>query len=67
MTALWSSLRSEHCPDCAGERMFEQPLCVDGHEPDTCPDWACTDCGLAVFLGAPQVPARTRTLVTAAA
>ncbi len=67
MTALWSSLRSEHCSDCAAERLFEQPPCLDGHEPGTCPEWACTVCGLAVIIGGSQLPAPARALVTAAA
>ncbi|GAA4070644.1 hypothetical protein [Nonomuraea soli] len=41
------------CATCAGERLFEQPPCLDGHEPDTCPEWSCVDCGHAVLLGLP--------------
>src|SRR5687768_14445186 len=53
MTALWSSpeRRSERCPACADERPFEQPPCLDGHEPGECPEWACLDCGHAITLG----------------
>ncbi len=38
---------SYHCPDCAGERIFVTPDCDDGD----CADYACTDCGAAVFIG----------------
>ena len=39
------------CPTCADEREFVQPPCVDGHTEagDECPEWACADCGTAVF------------------
>lgn len=74
MTALWSPLRSEHCSSCAGERLFEQPACLDGHEPGTCPSWACAECGHALFIGGlpqtpptPHLPLGARVLVTAAA
>ena len=41
------------CPACAEDRLFVQPPCVDGHTEDggECPEWACADCGTAVFLG----------------
>ncbi|MGW4470512.1 hypothetical protein ACWENQ_12630 [Nonomuraea sp. NPDC004354] len=50
MTALWSSpeRRSEHCPSCARERLFEQPPCPDEHE--VCPEWACLECGHALLV-----------------
>ncbi|GAA2359331.1 hypothetical protein GCM10010404_10700 [Nonomuraea africana] len=58
MTALWSSpeRRSEHCPSCAGERPFEQPPCMEGHE--ACPEWACLECGHALLAG-PFEPAQS--------
>ena len=68
MTALWSSPehRDEHCASCAGERLFEQPACLDGHEPGECPEWACVECGHAVFLGSAECARPVRLLVTAA-
>ncbi len=76
MTALWSSPeprsephdehRSEHCASCAGERLFEQPACLDGHEPGECPEWACVVCGHAVVLGLAEAAGPVRLLVTAA-
>jgi hypothetical protein len=39
-----------YCAECATERHFEKPECVDNHGAD-CPDWACTVCGFAVFAG----------------
>ncbi|MGF7233442.1 MAG: hypothetical protein ACQSGP_00570 [Frankia sp.] len=36
------------CAECGDERPFEQPPCSDGHE--QCAEWACVDCGFAVFL-----------------
>lgn len=38
------------CHDCADERPFEQPECVDGHGAD-CIEWCCTECGGAVLVG----------------
>jgi hypothetical protein len=53
------------CPACGDERAFVQPPCVDGHTDDggECPEWACADCGTAVFTGdtvrtAPSTPLR---------
>ena len=54
--------RTWTCPDCADERLFLQPPCADGHtaEGGECPEWACADCGAAVWSGeqpaAEQVP-----------
>ncbi len=41
------------CPTCGDERAFVQPPCVDGHtdDGDQCPEWACAECGTAVFAG----------------
>jgi hypothetical protein len=41
-----------NCPVCAEVREFEQPPCVDYHEP-ACPEWACITCGTAVLLEPP--------------
>ena len=53
----------ERCASCAGERLFEQPACLDGHEPGECPEWAC---GHAAFLGPAECARPVRLLVTAA-
>ena len=47
------------CPSCDGDREFVQPPCVDGHTEDggECPEWACADCGTAVFSAAPLAAA----------
>ncbi len=45
-----------HCTICSEERIFEQPPCVDDHDPD-CPEWICVDCGAALFF--PAVGGRT--------
>ena len=44
------------CAACGDERAFVQPPCVDGHTDDggECPEWACADCGTAVFVGDAQ-------------
>jgi hypothetical protein len=54
-----------HCPGCGGERAFEQPHGEPGGCPDApggdCPEWACTACGAALFIGVPAIapgPAR---------
>lgn len=39
-----------HCADCTREQVFASVECVDGHRPD-CPEFACTGCGAAVFIG----------------
>lgn len=45
------------CPDCCDERVFDQPLCEDGHGHD-CPEWFCVDCGYAMLLaGYPELDA----------
>ena len=46
--------RSWPCPTCGDERDFVQPPCVDGHteEGGECPEWACAECGTALFAGA---------------
>ncbi|NRQ31021.1 hypothetical protein HII36_04120 [Nonomuraea sp. NN258] len=69
MSALWSSPehRSDYCASCAGERLFEQPPCLDGHETGQCPEWACLECGHAILLGLAESVRPVRQLVTAAA
>jgi len=47
-----------HCVGCRGEREFEQPPCVDGHDLD-CPELACVDCGMALVLPWPDVVAES--------
>ena len=42
--------RSWPCTSCGEIREFVQPPCADDHTGD-CPEWACTDCGAALFLG----------------
>ena len=41
------------CPTCGEHRQFVQPPCVDGHTEGggECPEWACADCGTAIFVG----------------
>jgi hypothetical protein len=43
------------CPECAEDRLFEQYHGVPGDCPDTadggCPEWGCTACGTALFVG----------------
>jgi hypothetical protein len=45
--------RLELCPACEELRDFVQPPCADGHTDDggECPEWACADCGTAIFIG----------------
>ncbi len=44
-----------HCPECGGERLFEQHHALPGSCPDAadgdCPEWACTGCGTALLAG----------------
>jgi hypothetical protein len=42
-------METRYCPGCRDERVVEQPPCLDGHE--ECPEWACTECGLAIVFG----------------
>lgn len=70
MSTMWSSpeRRGEHCASCATERVFEQPPCSDGHGPGLCPEWACAECGHALFLGVPDgegAPALRRSMAAA--
>ena len=51
---------TRHCSVCGGDRLFEQPLCPDGHGAD-CPEWACAECGAAILIGdVPPLPALIR-------
>jgi hypothetical protein len=57
---LRGSGRSDlRCPDCGGNRQFEQHHGAAGRCPDTpdrcCPEWYCLACGAALLIGA--VPA----------
>ncbi len=49
------------CPTCAQDRLFQQPPCAERHtdEGGECPEWACVDCGTAVF-GEPVARVRLR-------
>ena len=51
------SLVTRDCPECRGDRLFEQPHGIGGSCPDTpdgeCPEWACTECGTALLAGFP--------------
>ena len=46
-----------HCAECGGERAFEQPQCEDGH--GDCPDWGCTECGMAIWVGGSAARSRS--------
>ena len=52
-----------HCACCRGEREFEQPPCVDGHDLD-CPELACVECGMALLVPGSELELE-RELVTA--
>lgn len=43
------------CPECDGERLFEQVHAEAGECPDSpdghCPEWSCTGCGAALLAG----------------
>lgn len=55
------------CPECGDERVFVQPTCQDGHVPGDCPEWACVDCGTAVWVGGLTELDLARPLVVSAA
>jgi hypothetical protein len=48
------------CPDCGGNRLFEQRHAVAGRCPDSpdgwCPEWSCTDCGAALLIRFTSLP-----------
>jgi hypothetical protein len=48
-----------HCTICALERFFEQPPCLDEHDPD-CPEWVCVECGAALLVGVLDAAAGAR-------
>lgn len=51
---------TRHCSVCGGDRVFEQPPCVDDHGAG-CPEWACAECGSAILIGdVPEFPAVIR-------
>jgi hypothetical protein len=43
------------CPECGGDRLFEQYHGEPGGCPDSpdgdCPEWGCAACGTALFVG----------------
>jgi hypothetical protein len=43
------------CPECGGNRLFEQYHGDPGGCPDSpdgdCPEWGCVTCGSALFVG----------------
>jgi hypothetical protein len=43
------------CPECGGNRLFEQYHGEPGGGPDSpggaCPEWGCATCGTALFVG----------------
>jgi hypothetical protein len=49
------SLMYRACPDCRDDRPFEPYHGAPGTCPDSpdgeCPEWACVDCGAALFTG----------------
>jgi hypothetical protein len=45
-----------YCPECADERPFERPECLDGHGAD-CPERACVVCGTALLIAPLTQPA----------
>ena len=48
-------LTTRACPECDGERLFEQVHAEAGECPDSpdghCPEWSCTECGAALLAG----------------
>jgi hypothetical protein len=46
---------TRYCTGCSDERLFEQFHAEPGGCPDAgdgdCPEWACTVCGDALFIG----------------
>ena len=48
---------SRYCTACSEERLFEQFHAEPASCPDTpdgdCPEWGCTVCGDALFIGLP--------------
>lgn len=57
-------LEIRYCALCQVDTVFEQPPCLDDHGAD-CPEWTCTVCGLAVFVGSVPAPAPQRRAVAA--
>ncbi len=50
-----SGRSDRRCPDCGGDRQFEQHHGPAGWCPDTldrhCPEWYCLACGAALLIG----------------
>jgi hypothetical protein len=48
---------TRYCTGCSEERLFEQFHAEPGSCPDApggdCPEWGCTECGDALFIGIP--------------
>jgi hypothetical protein len=46
---------TRHCRECGADQLFDQPHEGQGCCPDVpdgdCREWACTDCGAALFIG----------------
>ena len=51
MTGFATTTKS-WCTTCRADMAFEQPACLEDHGHGVnCPEWACVDCGEAVFVG----------------
>lgn len=50
-----------YCRECGQDQPFDQPHEGRGGCPDVpdgdCPEWACTGCGAALFIGIPDLAA----------
>jgi len=51
------NLMARCCRECGQDQLFDQPHgsqegCPDAADGD-CPEWACTECGAALFVGIP--------------
>ena len=57
MTHLTRPNLTRHCTGCGDERPFEQLHAEPGSCPDVpdgdCPEWGCSMCGEALFIGLP--------------
>jgi len=52
---------TRYCRECGQDQLFDQPheghgCCPDAADGD-CPEWACTGCGAALFIGLPDLAA----------
>lgn len=52
---------NRYCRECGQDQPFDQPHAGPGCCPDVpdgdCPEWACTGCGAALFIGIPDLGA----------